>query len=64
MKLTLSSIEILQKLSNDGWIIKNQRGSHVQLIHPIKKGEITIPHPKKDLPKKTVKSILKQAGLI
>jgi predicted RNA binding protein YcfA (HicA-like mRNA interferase family) len=64
MKLTLSSIEILQKLSNDGWIIKNQRGSHVQLIHPIKKGKITIPHPKKDLPKKTVKSILKQAGLI
>ncbi|MFH3664037.1 type II toxin-antitoxin system HicA family toxin, partial [Acinetobacter baumannii] len=30
---------------------------------PTKKGLVTIPHPKKDLPNGTVKSILKQAGL-
>ncbi|WP_418791711.1 type II toxin-antitoxin system HicA family toxin [Phosphitispora sp. TUW77] len=28
-----------------------------------KKGLITVPHPNKDLPIKTAKSILKQAGL-
>ncbi|WP_225307666.1 type II toxin-antitoxin system HicA family toxin [Nitrincola iocasae] len=27
------------------------------------KGKVTLPHPKKDLPTKTVASILKQAGL-
>jgi predicted RNA binding protein YcfA (HicA-like mRNA interferase family) len=38
-------------------------GSHNQFKHPIKPGIVTIPHPKKDFPKKTVKSILNQAGL-
>jgi len=31
--------------------------------HPTKKGKVTIPHPKKDLPIGTVRSILKQAGI-
>ena len=28
-----------------------------------KKGTVTVPHPKKDFPIRTVKSIFKQAGL-
>ncbi|ENY0008508.1 type II toxin-antitoxin system HicA family toxin, partial [Neisseria gonorrhoeae] len=28
-----------------------------------KKGRVTVPHPKKDLPTGTVKNIYKQAGL-
>ncbi|MGE0109227.1 MAG: type II toxin-antitoxin system HicA family toxin [Bdellovibrionales bacterium] len=39
------------------------RGSHHQFKHPMKVGRVTVPHPKKDLPQKTVKSILKQAGI-
>jgi len=39
------------------------KGSHHQLKHPTKKGTVTIPHPKKDLPRKTFESILKQAGI-
>ncbi|WP_151810857.1 type II toxin-antitoxin system HicA family toxin [Acinetobacter bereziniae] len=39
------------------------RGSHHHFKHPTKEGLVTVPHPKKDLPKGTVKSILKQAGL-
>ena len=31
-----SSREILQILHKDGRVEKNQRGSHVQLIHPTK----------------------------
>ncbi|HDN2383734.1 TPA: type II toxin-antitoxin system HicA family toxin, partial [Clostridioides difficile] len=27
------------------------------------KGKVTVPHPKKDLPLRTVKSIFKQAGI-
>ncbi|MFZ2271173.1 MAG: type II toxin-antitoxin system HicA family toxin, partial [Trichococcus flocculiformis] len=30
---------------------------------PGKPGRVTVPHPKRDLPKGTVHSILKQAGL-
>jgi predicted RNA binding protein YcfA (HicA-like mRNA interferase family) len=58
-----SSKEILQILYKDGWLIKCQRGSHLQLIHPIKLGKVTVPHPRKELDPKTSKSILSQAGL-
>jgi YcfA-like protein. len=42
---------------------KNQRGSHVHMIHPSKPGKIQIPYHNKDLKPKTLNSILKQAGL-
>ena len=58
-----SSREILKILYDDGWKDARCRGDHVQLKHPTKKGLVTVPHPNKDLPIKTVKSILKQAGL-
>lgn len=58
-----SSKEILDVLQDDGWMFKNQRGSHVQMIHPAKPGKVTVPHPRKDLDPKTVRRILKQAGI-
>ena len=58
-----SSKEILQLLHYDGWLVKNQRGSHVQLVHPQKSGKVTVPHPRKELDPKTVCSIFKQAGM-
>nr|WP_175586144.1 MULTISPECIES: type II toxin-antitoxin system HicA family toxin [unclassified Pseudomonas] len=39
------------------------KGSHHQFRHPSKKGRVKVPHPKIDLPKGTVHSILKQAGV-
>lgn len=51
-------------IQQDGWYIVRTTGSHHQFKHPSKPGLVTIPHPKKDLPTKTVKSILKQAGLL
>ena len=42
----------------------NQKGSHVQLKHPFKKGKVTVPvHKGKTLPVGTVKSILRQVGI-
>ena len=38
-------------------------GSHYHFKHPIKKGKVTIPHPKKDIPLGTLISIEKQAQL-
>lgn len=59
----MNSREIISLLEEDGWVKHNQKGSHCQYKHPIKQGKVTVPHPKKDLPKGTVASILKQAGL-
>lgn len=61
--LIMKSAEIIKIIERDGWVKHHQKGSHCQYKHPIKKGRVTIPHPRKDLPIKTVSSILKQAGL-
>lgn len=58
-----SSREILKLLHADGWIVKRQVGSHVQLVHPTKPGKVTVPHPNKDLAPATVASIARQAGI-
>lgn len=50
-------------LKDDGWTLKSIEGSHHHFVHPTKEGKVTVPHPKKDLPKGTLNSILKQAGL-
>jgi len=58
----VKSADIIKKLKQDGWRLVHTKGSHQQFKHPTKKGRVTVPHPKKDLPKGTVKSIYKQAG--
>lgn len=59
----MNSRDLLKMLEANGWYIHKVKGSHHQLKHPTKAGKVTLPHPKKDLPPKTVASILKQAGL-
>lgn len=59
----MTSHEIIARLEADGWYHVATRGSHKQYKHPEKTGRVTVPHPKKDLPIGTVKSILRQAGL-
>jgi predicted RNA binding protein YcfA (HicA-like mRNA interferase family) len=46
-----------------GWYEVNQVGSHKQFKHPTKKDRVTVPHPKRDIPTGTLKSIEKQAGV-
>lgn len=59
----MKSQDIIKMLEQDGWRRYSQKGSHCQFKHAVKKGKVTVPHPKKDLPIKTVKSIFQQAGL-
>ncbi|MFC3337710.1 type II toxin-antitoxin system HicA family toxin [Paracandidimonas soli] len=54
---------MIKQLKADGWYLVNVAGSHHQFKHPIKPGKVTAPHPRKDMPAPTVRSILKQAGL-
>ena len=58
-----SSRAVLAALQADGWVVVGQKGSHVQLKHPTKPGKVTVPHPKKDFPLPTLKSIERQSGL-
>lgn len=56
--------ELLKLLKKDGWEIDRTRGSHRQLIHPTKPGTVTVSgHPSDDILPKTLKSVLRQAGL-
>jgi len=59
----MTSIDILRMLAAAGWYEVARKGSHVQLKHPSRKGRVTVPHPRKDLPAGTVKSIERQAGI-
>jgi predicted RNA binding protein YcfA (HicA-like mRNA interferase family) len=62
--MATSSREIIKQLEKDGWKLARTKGSHHHYKHPSKPGLVTVPHPKHDLPEGTVRSILKQAGLL
>lgn len=62
-KEAMGSKEILKKLQSDGWEIVRTKGSHHQLRHPEKSGTVTVPHPKRELPTGTVRSIERQSGV-
>ncbi len=51
---------IIKLLIKDGWVKTQQKGSHQQFTHPIKKRKVTIPYK---ITKNIEKSILKQAGV-
>jgi predicted RNA binding protein YcfA (HicA-like mRNA interferase family) len=59
----MNSRDLIVALRKDGWEQVAQKGSHVQFKHPTKPGRVTVPHPKRDIPVGTLKSIEKQAGL-
>lgn len=59
----MNSRTIITALEVAGWRQVAQKGSHVQFKHPTKPGRVTVPHPKKDIPLGTLRSIEKQAGL-
>ena len=59
----MNSRAVIKELEKDGWYQVNQVGSHKQFQHPTKQGRTTVPHPKRDIPIGTLKSIEKQAGI-
>lgn len=58
----MNSREIIRRLRADGWVLARTEGSHHQYRHPARPGLVTVPHPKRDLPAGTLRSIAKQAG--
>jgi predicted RNA binding protein YcfA (HicA-like mRNA interferase family) len=59
----MDSRSVMAKIEADGWYRVAQKGSHIQFKHPTKPGKATVPHPKKDLPPGTLKSIEQQTGV-
>lgn len=59
----ISSRIVIRKIEADGWYEVRQSGSHIHFRHPSKPGTATVPHPVKDLPLGTLKSIAKQTGV-
>lgn len=57
-----NSREIVKRLKAEGFELVSVKGSH----HKFRKGEITVvvPHPKKDLPLGTARSIARRVGWI
>lgn len=63
MNWNITSREVIRALKNDNWFHVATDGDHWQFKHSKKKGKVTVPHPKRALGIKTIKSILKQAAL-
>ncbi len=51
-------------LTADGWVMKNQEGSHRHFVHPTKPGKVQVAgQPGKDIAAGTLNNVKKQAGL-
>ncbi|MCQ8873129.1 type II toxin-antitoxin system HicA family toxin [Mesorhizobium sp. M7A.T.Ca.TU.009.01.3.2] len=59
----MKSADIIRLLEADGWVEVARRGSHAQFKHRDRLGRVTVPHPKRDIPIGTLRSIEKQSGL-
>jgi predicted RNA binding protein YcfA (HicA-like mRNA interferase family) len=56
--------EVIKILENDGWYLARTKGSHRQFKHNDKPGAVTVSGKEGvDVPRGTLNSILKQAGL-
>jgi predicted RNA binding protein YcfA (HicA-like mRNA interferase family) len=58
----VTSHEVLRRLLAEGWFEVGQKGSHKHYRHASKPGRVTVPHPKRDIPVGTLRSIWRQAG--
>jgi predicted RNA binding protein YcfA (HicA-like mRNA interferase family) len=56
--------DVLKALTEDGWRLKNTKGSHRQFVHTTKPGKVTVNgHHSDEVAPGTLRSIMKQAGL-
>jgi len=58
----MDSKKIIARLEKEGWEEVSQKGSHVTFKKDGIDHLITVPHPRKDLPKGLLRAIEKAAG--
>ena len=59
----MSSAEVIRLIKAAGWTLVRSKGSHQHFKHASRPGIVTVPHPKKDMPIGTLKSIERQSGV-
>jgi len=59
----MDSRDVIRALRRAGWELVASRGNHHQFNHPERPGRVTVPHPKRDIPVGTSRSIERQAEL-
>lgn len=57
-----NSRAIIARLKEDGFEEVSVRGSHHKFVHRELKRVVIVPHPRKDIPPGTIRSIYRQAG--
>lgn len=62
MPKRLGSVEVIKTLQSHGFYFASQKGSHAKYKNSFGRVAI-VPHPKKELPIGTTRSIIRQAGL-
>ncbi len=62
-KLPLRAKDIIRKLERLGYLQDHVTGSHVILYNVVTRKRATVPFHRGDLPKGTVRSILREAGI-
>ncbi|MCK4747927.1 MAG: type II toxin-antitoxin system HicA family toxin [Bacteroidales bacterium] len=61
----MKSSELLRILRRDGWYVISQKGSHLRLVHAIKKNTVFVPyHGAQEVGKGLERKILKEAGIL
>jgi predicted RNA binding protein YcfA (HicA-like mRNA interferase family) len=59
----VSSTEVIRKLTAAGWTLARSKGSHHHYKHASNPNLVTVPHPRKDIPLGTLRSIEKASGV-
>ena len=60
----IKSREVVKALLRGGFYIHHQTGSHARLLHRIRTElRVTVPVHSRDMPKGTLRRVIKQAGL-
>jgi predicted RNA binding protein YcfA (HicA-like mRNA interferase family) len=59
----VSSAEVIRRLVANGWMLARSKGSHHHYKHPTNPNLVTVPHPRKDIPAGTLKSIERASGV-
>jgi predicted RNA binding protein YcfA (HicA-like mRNA interferase family) len=59
---TMTSRNVIKRLKRDGWQLVRTKGDHHVFAHPDRHYPVVVPHPVKDIPIGTLRSIFRQAG--
>lgn len=61
--MSMNSRDVIRAIEKAGWEHVATKGDHWQFRHSERLGRVTVPHPKRDLPIGTLRSIEKQSGV-